>query len=91
MNTPLPIFYSRIAWDAKDDQLVADVVAKKVAVDELFNRMPYRSFKAIRRRYVTHGRPDEETRLRRMMTFGSTALRRSLEAEYARRANNAER
>lgn len=84
---PLP----RIPWTPEDNDMVARAVAGTLSLDELFDGQSHRTFKALRRRYVTWGsKPNEETRHRRSMTFGSTALRRAIESYHARSTDNSE-
>lgn len=68
----------RIPWTPSDIDVVRSTVAGSLTIHQMLDLLPGRPFAALRRRYMTFGSPDAETRHYRAMAIGSAALFRAV-------------
>lgn len=64
-------------WSKDDTLVIESVINGSLTLGDLFDLLtPKHSIHAIRKRYVWHGYPDEDTRIQRAAELGSAALAR---------------
>jgi hypothetical protein len=69
-------------WSDDERAIIARGAAGELSVPEMVDALPGRSIKSIRRRYATHGSPDEDERFRRSCTVASYGLERAIKEIY---------
>lgn len=64
-------------WSAEENLIIDGVVNGTLTIGDLFEMLPGRTLKQIRRKLVWWGNPDEDERTRRAAWLGSSALQRA--------------
>lgn len=65
-------------WSAEETLIVHSTVTGALTILDMIDMLhPARSIHAIRRKYATHGNPDEDVRFRRATELGSIAYARA--------------